>query len=342
MASPAADLFNDASLAAGWGVVQQSGSASLVEEGPSGTGQLVVSGISGFASLPASIDRATYGPLQGDFDIAVVLVGGGGDAGVVVETIVGLYKAGDLATYQYVTDQNGGPWKVFDYLGGVFASGMRRAIDARVPRDRMYQWVRLTRSGSSVTISVMQPDGTWAAIGAAGRFTETGDVTLFIASDSNSGAATKVYVRAMLPLVAGALAAPAAPTGGKAASSPSTDDTDLGVMAVWTAPASNVAREVQIQSATDSGFTLNVRPHDHPLIDGQKPTARRPGLSAGTTIYFRARFVDELGQAGTWSSTVSAAAAVTPSANVEPMIGNIQVVTMAQETEVLFQMAGVL
>src|SRR5690606_9586830 len=61
--------------------------------------------------------------------------------------------------------------------------------------------------------------------------------------------------------------------------------------------------------ALDDAFTVGLRRRRlDGLSDGASIEVHRGGMALGVPVFFRARFIDELGQAGAWSATVSATA----------------------------------
>lgn len=308
------DIFNDASLNAQWTV--EAGSAS--EEGAGGKGSLVLT-IAGTPVDPLADPLGIRAEVAaGDFDIVVRLRRLKTTTGV--STWVGMSVANLAHTVGASLVIN---TSTFMAARAVDNSAVYNQGDFALEsgwRMRDCWSLRMKRTGTDLYFYTMtrpadaaEEPGTWVLFtgphtdllaGGAGYLRIGGRTT-------DVGAQDKIEV---LAAYASLPSAPGAPANGKAVSAPTSDDADLGVAFVWDAPAANVARTVEIQTASDSGFTTGVQRHyvDF-LMSGEKPSHRRGGLSVGATIYARARFVDELGQAGSWSATISATAAVSPS-----------------------------
>lgn len=319
MANPAADLFNDAAIGAGLAFVGVSGQGALSEEDATGESLLVLSTVNGLGNSLANCDRLLIGPLVGDFDFAVSMLAGVAPiGGETPEVEVGLYETADISAFLRHGESGSGGYANFRAFAGgsglFFASaGRRRAVGTYTDG----YWIhRMQRTGSAVQSGWLSDiGGTWLMNAPPGFYITANPLYFYVTLRSNSAAVRKMFLRAIVPLVAGARAVPAAPTGGLAFSAPSTGDARLTCAAEWSAPASNVARKVEYQSALDSGFSTGFeRRVEDLLMDGEPLSYRRcAAVAAGQPAYFRARLVDELGQPGTFSSTVNATAAVNPS-----------------------------
>ncbi len=302
----ATDLFADGSLHAQWTVE---------------TGAAVEEDASGRASLLLSIETTPIDPIgapqgiraavaAGDFDIVVCLRWGEITNG---STWAGISVA-DLANAlgcSFIFSKS--------EIGARYVDNTSLAFGAMNNcsryRGREHFVLRLKRVGTDVTWYYMlrsgdtqQEPGGW-------------DVFHGPAADPLAGAAGYLRIggrttgtpydeiEVLAVYMSGPPAAAAAPTAGLAISSPMALDADLGVAFVWAVPAANISRTLEVQTAADSGFTASIRR----LLcdfrsDGDSPSVRRGGCALGQTIYARARYVDELGQVGSWSGTVSAVA----------------------------------
>lgn len=309
MANPAQELLNAGAVPAGWSAINVGAGTAGVDGASAGISQ-------GRTTSPDGSSNQTYlqGPLiSGDFDIAFCLSGGDGlGNGGEVRLHCGLWLASDLS--RYLT------------LGWLFAQGYYGFVDGNLgsvvstfPARRLgraldsgYERLRFVRVGGAYTAFVWL-HGAWVAIGLPATWSGvTGDVRPRFGIQYCPSGAGVALCRGVIPLVAGAVAVPAAPTGGKAANAPTSDDLDLGCFATWDA-VSNIARTFEAESDFVNTFnSVNLRPHPVIVMDGQKPRVSRGGVSVGQTVYFRSRFVDEFGQISAWSTTVSAIASLTP------------------------------
>lgn len=309
----ATDIFNDGSLAAQWTV--EAGVAT--EEGASGKGSLVMT-VAGTPIDPLAAPVGIRADMAaGDFDIVLRMRRVKGTTGVAM--FVGLSVANLANTVGASIVFNNGNFVACRAVdnSAVYAQGDFAPESGWRMRDC---WsLRIKRTGTDLYFYTMtrNPDaveepGTWLLYtgpqtdllaGGAGYVRIGGRTT-------DVSAADKIEV---LAFYASLPSAPAAPANGQGVSAPLADDSDYGVAFVWDAPSSNVARTVEIQMASDSGFTTGVLRHfiDF-MMDGEKPSHRCGGLALNETVYARARFVDELGQAGTWSDTVDATAEAYP------------------------------
>jgi hypothetical protein len=310
VANPAQTLFAAGAFPTGWtGVV--SGAGSVAVEGPSGDGQAVI-------RAPNASSAASYlqsPAISGDFDFMVCVadgdtLGNGGE----MRLSVGLILVSNLSRYYTIDWLFGVGW--WSFVDGSIGGNIQNKGGVRhgAPQDSGYTRFRLRRVGSTLS-SFIWSSGAWVQISNGAAWVESGPVVLRISPSYAPLGSGKVLVRGIIPLTAGAdPAAPSAPTDGKAFSAPSTDDLDLGVGASWASPGADVARKYEVRVSTNSGFTAIVDRKVHDLLlEGLRASHRTGGLVAGTTYYICARWWDECGQPGTWSATVSAAAAITPS-----------------------------
>lgn len=331
MAQPSSQLFNAGAVPAGWATQPAGGTVAV--EGASGAGALRVTGAgrAWYQELGTAV-AALYAVLEaGDFDYAVVFEHptawtgnnlGSGPSLMISAADGSVHRFFKQEAYPPGADAFVFPYALSRTLGGGLAdewiadlgNGARGFLGPIGDKIRRFV-LRVTRVGTTIRLYIPVFTDTaglaWRECGAgaadplaggAGRIQIAADVGIV------------VVCRGFLKLTAGALDAPTAPTGGLAFSAPSADDSDLGVACVWAAPAAAVARTYEVQFSTDVGFTgIAYAPITDKLMAGQKPRASIGGLAAGATIYARARFVDELGQTGAWSATISATAAVTPS-----------------------------
>lgn len=316
MASPPQELFAAGAIPAGWTAVV-AGIGTVECQGPSGGGQAVI-------SAPNAASANTYlqsGPISGDFDFMVVAQSGdtNGNGGE-VRLLVGFILASDAGRYFTLAWLfNAGWWSFVDgnVGGNVSIKDMRRYA---APQDSGYARFRFRRVGATLSHFVWS-DGAWLNITVAGggalwNPTESvADVKLRMGIQYCPAGSGVALVRGVIPLAAGAdPAVPSAPSDGKAFSAPSTDDADLGVGASWASAGANVARKYEVQVATDAAFTTIIDRKLYDLLpEGLRATHRTGGLVAGTTYWIRARWWDECGRSSAWSTTLSAAAAITPS-----------------------------
>ena len=339
MANPARALFNDAgALPAGWSFRNFSGSGSYQVEGAGGLGMLSVRSYGGHFAFNQMDDVRTT--LVGDFDFVVVVRMSrltSANPFIAASLYIPSIPADYFGVFSY-GETNSPGWTALSHDGytGAAGSTYRTSHVHDRPFDHGFQHLRFSRYSGVVRIhhlrgGYLSPSGaevegwTECVISAGGPSAFHGSVTedlTFAIGAAASGGGHAVLVRGIIPLTldgVGSYDLPdpcAAPASGKAFSAPSADDVDLGVGFSWAAPASGVARVVEVLTATDSGFTAGVQRHvlDF-LMDGEKPSHRRGGVTVGQTIYGKARFIDELNQVGSWSATVNAVAAVTPVAS---------------------------
>lgn len=304
--NPSTDLFNDGSLAAQWSVVHCS---SVVEEGESGEGSALVTAPQGDWGAYQLVGGLRI-PVSGDFDVAVVggfVLGTTGDQyyyGVAFGDSARAYSRNAIVFVPYVRSEPGGG---FSYtLHGAFVQNpFRRPVNGAA---------RLRRIGTTITAFVWIPDGVTGVRGVPKWETlatfadQLGGADGYLYVGGHASGTGKIRLLAFYALTDGTWTLPA-PANGAAWSSPKHDDSDLGVSARWNAVA-NVARTVEWDSALDDGFTSGLRRRRLDGIpDGGAIEVRRGGMTLGDPAYFRARFVDELGQAGAWSATVLSTAA---------------------------------
>lgn len=309
--NPSTDLFNDGSLAPQWTVENPDPAGTVVEEGRSGSRALKV--VFGAGATWYVTGYGVRTSLVGDFDVLAVLQG--------YPTIVDGFPYFGVSTQDFAQytvcrfyTQGGGAFVVVSNgsSGGSSNGEWNRVPSSGAGPQIHRQFARLSRYGSTLRayqwyrgewLEVAVP-AAWSA-GAADLYLRLGGLDVNV---PHAGYFCRGVIA--LPLdQSGVLAAPAAPNGGYAASSPSADGGNLGVAVGWAAPPANLLRTWEVQCASDAGFTglLDWKQIDG-LMDGDAPTHRLGGLASGTTVYARARFVDELGQAGAWSLTVSATA----------------------------------
>lgn len=345
MANPARHLFHDeGALPAGWSWHPLAGITYAVE-GPTGAGTFQTSAnlggpYPGFLSMAEVAYLTTT--LVGDFDFLLVLELTQNSSGNPrVDTFLVpaplVYPAGPSQAYGQLwygeTNSNtttsyvraAGDWY------GFTNSPLRTSRDQRLPHERGAQVFRFSRYAGHTRVwhlrgGYLSPSGAttegWVELAPhpASAFwaaDPTVDLDLVVTPYS---CGMRLWAILPLPLDGAGLFdlpdLPATLVGGAAASSPTAADADLGVAFRWDAAAANQARVAQVLTALDAGFTASVRQVTlDRLVAGEAVSFRRGGLGAGVAVWAKARLVDEVGQAGAWSATVTAAAALSPQAS---------------------------
>lgn len=337
-------LFAGAALPAGWTTYTPT-AGDTAQLDPTGLG-LALEGGSAHGISPWTGVEALSGYLRaqvdlpaGDFDLAVVFSRPHGplcqgELFLNIPSMSGVYVAPSAASLAKVwlgTYPYGNPGGADYYLVAAFATDVTggptsgpgiRWIENRGARnggDRLDRLLyRVKRTGTVLHLYRAfgaKDDGTAGFKWAGNSLQE--DTSFDDPCGGGAGVLALVCgglqawtFRGVLPLVAGVLAAPAAPTGGAAASAPLGGAYGVGFR--WDASPADVARTLEVETATDAGFTTSVRRVLlDPLPDGVAPGLHRAAALA-VTVYARARWVDELNQASAWSATVSAAAAAPP------------------------------
>lgn len=307
----ATDLFNDASIAAQWTV--EAGSAS--EEGASGRGSLLLS-IEKTPIDPVGTPEGMRAPIDaGDFDVVIVWRWGAHTDGSAWFGFSVSNLANDTGVSVIASQGNDVGMRTLPNSSITLDTSAHASTRYR---SREGYAMRIKRVGTTVTAYYMrrvndttQEPGTWEVLGTTADPLSGSGGYLRIGGRTTGSPFDQVELMAVY--AGGPPAAAGAPSGGVAVSAPLADDSDLGVAFVWDAPGAGVARTVEVQHASNSGFTTALQRHYVDLLQaGEKPSVRRAGCTLGQTIYGRARFVDELGQVGSWSSTVSAVVAVSP------------------------------
>lgn len=328
MAAIPSVIFNAGTIPAPWTGFAPADGVCLAEDS-GGRNGIVLGGVTGTRlrggqPAPSAMARIQAALDAGDFDYVVVLdapwsrKSASGARGFAVQ----VYPDPAVRTFDQLM---GNDW--FDGAGsfpgirteGTVGGAVAQAKDdywseARWNRDRVYRrLVRLRRVG--VNLFSYAPDyrsqdvaapfawlqswtqGSWA-LGASGGL-------LCITCDDTQGIVVRSFHDAS-GWTNGIPSTAAAPTNGVAASSPM--GAGYGVAFAWDAPGATVARTVEVMTATDAAFTTGVRVVViDSLASGEAATFRR-ACALGETLYAKARWIDEIGQPGAWSSGVSAVA----------------------------------
>jgi len=303
--NPPTDLFNNGSLAAQWSVVH---CASVIEEDEAGEGCALVTAPQGDWGAYQLVGGLRV-PVSGDFDVAVVgafVLGTTGDQFYYGVQFGDLNRANSRNAIVFVPYVRSEPGSGFAYTvhGATVQNPYRRPVNGAA---------RLRRVGSTITVFVWIPDGFTGTRGVPKWETlatfadQLGGTDGYLYVGGHASGTSKIRLLGFYALDGGLWTLPA-PANGAAWSSPKPDDSDLGASARWDAVV-NVARTVEWDSALNDAFTSGLRRRRlDGLPDGATIEVRRGGVTLEQPVYFRARFIDELGQAGAWSATVSATA----------------------------------